>query len=301
MKGKTYNQLVIFNAIVEKGSINQAAKKLGIATPSVSQALKLLEDDLGFPLFQRSTRSIDLTEAGEELHKRTVQRLGDLEDAFNSVRELNNEPSGRLRITMPRFVYQFLIRPLYADFCRQYPSIELEISVSDEAIDIIEKGFDLGIRFGHRVNQNMVAKELSPPMKDALFVSPGYAKEHGIPKTIGDLRRHKLIQYRFISSNQIAPLVLTENKQSLTVDMPTAMIVNDTDLMVDAALKGLGIGRIVEPMVEEHLNRGDLLPVLKKYWSPYSGLFLYFPKNAQRAKRVRALIDFLSASASNRI
>lgn len=297
MNGTTYNQLMMFHTIAQEGSITAAARKLEIAPPSVSQALKMLEEQLGLPLFTRTTRRIELTEAGQLLYERTLSSMSELNLAVESVSDLSRVPSGKVRITVPRFVYQSLLKPIYIEFCQRYPSIQLEISVSDKAIDIIRDGFDMGIRFGDRVEEGMIARQLTLPVKEALFASPGYVEQYGLPKTPDDLKQHKLIQYRFISSNQVAPLNLNNQGETITVNMPTALIVNDTDVMIDAAHNGLGIGRIVTPMIEEGFKKGEIVPVLEEYWQPYSGLYVYFHKNTQKAKRVRVLIDFLLEKA----
>lgn len=297
MNGTTYNQLMMFHTVAQEGSITAAARKLEIAPPSVSQALKMLEEQLGLPLFTRTTRRIELTEAGQLLYERTLASMSELNLAVESVSDLSRVPSGKVRITVPRFVYQSLLKPIYIEFCQRYPSIQLEISVSDKAIDIIRDGFDMGIRFGDRVEEGMIARQLTLPVKEALFASPGYVEQYGLPETPDDLKQHKLIQYRFISSNQVAPLNLNNQGETLTVNMPTALIVNDTDVMIDAAHNGLGIGRIVTPMVEEGFKKGEIVPVLEEYWQPYSGLYVYFHKNTQKAKRVRVLIDFLLEKA----
>lgn len=297
MNGTTYNQLMMFHTIAQEGSITAAARKLEIAPPSVSQALKMLEEQLGLPLFTRTTRRIELTEAGQLLYERTLASMSELNLAVESVSDLSRVPSGKVRITVPRFVYQSLLKPIYIEFCQRYPSIQLEISVSDKAIDIIRDGFDMGIRFGDRVEEGMIARQLTLPVKEALFASPGYVEQYGLPKTPDDLKQHKLIQYRFISSNQVAPLNLNNQGETITVNMPTALIVNDTDVMIDAAHNGLGIGRIVTPMIEEGFKKGEIVPVLEEYWQPYSGLYVYFHKNTQKAKRVRVLIDFLLEKA----
>lgn len=297
MNGTTYNQLMMFHTIAQEGNITAAARKLEIAPPSVSQALKMLEEQLGLPLFTRTTRRIELTEAGQLLYERTLASMSELNLAVESVSDLSRVPSGKVRITVPRFVYQSLLKPIYIEFCQRYPSIQLEISVSDKAIDIIRDGFDMGIRFGDRVEEGMIARQLTLPVKEALFASPGYVEQYGLPETPDDLKQHKLIQYRFISSNQVAPLNLNNQGETITVNMPTALIVNDTDVMIDAAHNGLGIGRIVTPMVEEGFKKGEIVPVLEDYWQPYSGLYVYFHKNTQKAKRVRVLIDFLLEKA----
>ena len=299
MKGTTFNQLAIFRTIVQEGSIRGAARKLQMAPPSVSQALKLLEAQVKLPLFTRSTRRIELTEAGQLLYDQTADAILALDFALESVQDLTEKPSGQVSITVPRFVFQFFLKPIYAEFCYRYPDIQLEISISDEAINILSAGFDLGIRFGDRVEPGMVARQITAPMQEALFASHDYIERMGTPKTPSDLKTHKLVQYRFIASNQLAPLKLHSAGQTISVTMPLALIVNDTDAMIDAAEKGLGIGRIVTPMVSDHLANGSLISVLEPYWFPYSGMYLYFVQNSQKARRVRVLIDFLLEKAQS--
>ncbi len=297
MNGATYNQLVIFHSIVHEGSIRSAARKLEMAPPSVSQALKALEQNLGLPLFNRTTRRMDLTDAGQLLCEQTLEAISTLNYSLESVRDLSEVPSGKLRITLPTFVYQFFLRPIYQEFCQRYPDIELEISISDAVINIIAESYDMGIRFGGKIEEGMVAKQLTPSMYDALFASDSYLKTHGIPEQPEDLKYHRTIKYRFITSNQIAPLELNFNQQIITVDTPTGMIVNSTDLMMDAALKGIGIGKLVTPLVNKYFENHRLSPVLKECWSIYPGLYLYYPQHSQKARRVRVLIDFLLEKA----
>ncbi|MCO7191225.1 LysR family transcriptional regulator [Pseudoalteromonas sp. XMcav2-N] len=285
----------MFHTIVLEGSITKAAKKLELAAPSVSNALKSLEVQLGLPLFTRTTRRIELTEAGRLLFNRTYNSVNELSYALEEVRDQSQIPSGKVRLTTPRFVYQYLLKPIYAQFCKQYPEINLEISVSDAAIDILKEGFDLGIRFGDRVEEGMVARPLTPSMKEALFASHSYIEQFGLPLMPDALKNHKMIHYRFIASNQIAPLYLDRDGERFSVDVPGVLTVNDTDLMLDAAHKGIGIGRIVEPMVTKQFADGTLIPILSDYWCPYSPLYVYFHRNSQKAKRVRVLIDFLLA------
>ena len=293
MRGASYKQLMVFQTIVECGSIRAAARKLSITAPTVSQTLKTLEQHLGLPLFLRSTRRLELTEAGQLLYDNTTAAVSALNAALESVHDLRSEPSGKVRITLPRFVYQWLLRPIVADFCRCYPQIELEISIADATVNLLAAGMDLGIRFGDKLEAGMVARVLTGSLQEALFASPDYLQRRGTPSTPEDLAHHRQIQYRFITANQLAPLQLQRDGQRLEVTMPTALIVNDTDVMVDAAEQGLGIGRIIEPIVAETFEHGRLVPVLKDYWMTYPGLYLFYPQNSQKARRVRVFVDFL--------
>lgn len=297
MKGPTFNQLLVFRAIVAEGTIRGAARRLEMTPPSVSQSLKILETYLGLPLFTRTTRLVELTEAGHQLHERTHSVISELEQALESVRDLSEEPSGKVRVTLPRFIYHLFLQPIYAEFCERYPKIELEISLSDAVVNIISEGFDVGIRLGDRIDEGMVAKRLSPPMKEALFASDQYIERYGMPAKLEDLKHHKLVQYRFIASNQLAPLDLVENGEIVRIEMPVALIVNDTEALVDAAKRGLGIGRMVEPVVKNEIELGIVKPVLRKHWCPYPEYYAYFAQHSQKARRIRVFLDFLAKKA----
>lgn len=194
---------------------------------------------------------------------------------------------------MPRFAYQTYLKDIYPEFCARYPQIQLEISVSDAAVDIVKQGFDLGIRFGDRIEQGMVARKLTEPMPGAIFASPDYLAKHGTPQTIDELKAHPYIQYRYITSNQFAYLEVMDKEERRKLEMPTAIVVNDIELEVDAALNGMGIGSIVLPCVEKYLESGELVPIMQQQWAIYPGLYVYFVQNSQKVKRVRVLIDFL--------
>jgi len=295
--GASYNQIMIFHVIAKEGSIRGAARKLEMAAPSVSQSLKLLETKLGVPLFRRSTRQMSLTEAGKFLLNNTSEALATLNYALEGVHDLSNAPSGKVSITVPRFVYQSVLRQIFPEFCRLYPEIELEISVSDTSVNIIKEGIDVGIRFGDRIEEGLVARQLTPKIEEALFASPEYLALNGIPDTPQDLESHKVIQYRFGASNRLAPLLLDDNGNTITVEMPKAIVVNDTDIIVDAAHAGLGIGRFLTPLMKRHFNDGSLVPVLESYWYKYPGLYVYFSQNSQKARRIRVLVDFLLEKA----
>lgn len=264
-----------------------------MANPSVSQALKVLEKKLGLPLFTRTTRKIELTEAGHLLYQRTKSSMQTLDIAFETVSELSQNPRGKVRLTAPKFVFSSFLQPIYMEFCQRFPDIELEISLYDGTVDILEQGFDIGIRFGDRISEGMVVKPLIPAKKEMLFASANYIERYGMPSSLKDLEQHKLIYYRFITSNQLLPLTLREGSEQITIDSPPALITNDTDVMKDAAKQGLGIGRLLSTMVESEIAKGELLPILEEYSLDVAGLYLYFHQNSQKAKRVRALIDFL--------
>lgn len=293
MKAATLNQLLIFRVIADERSIRGAARRLGLSAPSVSQSLRQLEAELGVLLFKRNTRRMELTEGGEQLVAGASGALDTVAQALEAVKDQGQAPSGRVSITLPRFVYQHYLQPLYAEFCRRYPGILLDISITDATVDLLREGHDLGIRFGVRIDPGMVALPLTAPMRDALFCSPDYAAAHGLPKTPTELAQHRMIRYRYITARQLSPIVLAIDGQSLEINAPTALIVNDTDAVIDASLKGLGIGRILDVLVRAPITCGELLPVMEAHWATVPALYVYFMRDSQKTRRVRLLIDFL--------
>lgn len=295
MKSSHFNQLSIFLAIASEGSIQGAARKLRIKPPSVSYALKLLEKELGLPLFNRTTRRIELTDAGEQLFNETSDLVTKLDFALESVQDLTRQPSGKVTLTLPRFAYQTYLRSNLSEFTKLYPDIEFEISISEKMIDILKEGMDVGIRFGDRIEEGMIARRLTCPMKEAVFASPLYIDQFGVPSVPEDLAEHKMIDYRFSLSNQKAPLIFESIQGDVIIETPSALVVNDTEAMIDGALEGVGIGRMVLPAVQKYLDDGTLVPLLKEHWYSYPALYAYFPQDSQKAKRVRVLVDFLVA------
>ena len=293
MDNSLYAQLNLLRLIASEGSITAAARQLGITTPSASQALKQLENKIGVPLCIRSTRSIHLTEAGEQLLARTSDALLTLHQAVDEVRQAGDEPAGRVRITLSRFAYQLVLRPVFADFCRRYPQLQLEISVHDGTIDLISSGFDLGIRFGNALEDGVVARPLYPAMREGLYASRAYLDAHGTPQTPADLLHHRLVAYRFVTANHLYPLTLHEDGQDISVTMPSPLICNDIEVMNDAVRDGLAIARIFEPIRDRQADRDAFIPVLEPYWRRYPPVYLYYRRHAQKARRVQVLIDYL--------
>lgn len=293
MNNVIYNQIRIFQSIAREGSISAAARKLGITPPSVSKALKLLEIHIGHPLFVRTTRRIELTDTGQQLLQQTSAAVESLERSVESIKDLNREPSGLVRITMSRFAYQLILKPLMTEFCQCYPGIQLEISVFDGTLNIIDEKFDLGIRFGDILEGGVVARQLMKPFREGLYASSAYLEKFGIPEHPTDLHKHQLIGYRFITNNRILPLILEDNGEQLTVEMASQLISNDIDVMADGIRNGLGIGRLFEPVHQQQPDNESLIPVMMPYWKTYPPVYLYYLRSAGKIKRVKTLIDFL--------
>lgn len=293
INGSVYGQLMIFHIIAAEGSISAAARRLELSVPAVSKSLKQLEEHIGAPLFRRTTRRIELTEAGEILRCNTQNAVQSLQHGIEYVRDLSKKPSGSVRITLARLAFHQILQPVYADFCRTYPEIELEISINDGTVDILAEGFDLGIRLGDVIQEGMVARQLTPPLREGLYVSPAYVERYGLPQSPQELSQHRLIGYRFVTARRILPLILNDQGHELTIHMPAGIVVNDIEVMADAVRQGLGIGRLFETELDLMPDRAQLIPVLEPYWRNYPPAYLYYLQNSQRARRLQVFIDFL--------
>ena len=293
MDNSYYGQLKIFQTIALEGSISAAARKLEIAVPSASQALKLLEQKIGVPLFHRTTRHIQLTDAGKQLLESTLSAMNELNQAFEEVQNFGQAPTGLVRITMARVVYQQILRPYLAEFNARYPQITLEICLNDGLSHLLEENIDLGIRFGDNLEPSMIARKLTKPVVEGLYISQGYAEKYGVPKTPDALKNHQLIGYRFISANRIEPLVLNIDGVETALELPMPLICNDSEVMLDGLRQGLGIARAFTSNMAQLADGETFIPILKSHWRQYPPLYLYYLQNSQKNRKVQVVIEFL--------
>ncbi|MCG7532659.1 LysR family transcriptional regulator [Psychrobium sp. MM17-31] len=304
--GVTYNQLITFKAIVESGNISRAAKVLGISSASVSYSLKSLEQQIKHPLFIRSTRVMELTEAGNNLYESTQFHIDALHTAVENVADLNKTPSGKLVINIARDIYQAFLRDVLRQFQMEYPDIELELTVTDTMDNYIEEHVDIGFRFGETVNDNLIARSMAKYFGDtkvALFASPAYLEKHGTPQSIEQLTNHKLIRFRMPTSKQLSQLQLHANadQNSNIIDiknLSTAMIVSNSVVMVDMTSRGVGLGIGLEATVKQQFDDGELVPVLQEHWIKIPTIYLYYAPENKRLSKVTHFLEFIERELS---
>ncbi|QKC82945.1 LysR family transcriptional regulator [Mesorhizobium sp. NZP2077] len=283
--------LQTFLAIAEHGSLRAAARMLGVNPPAVSLQLKAFEDRLGTALFTRSTRSVTMTDAGRALFLSTRHLVGAIEDALDTTREVGKARSGQLRITLPYRAWQLIIAPRLAAFEAAHAGVELDLSIDEGLVDIVSRGFHAGIRLGDHLQNEMIARRLTPPQQGAYIASPDYLNRHGKPTKPSDLLSHRCIRHRQISSGRIAEWRFLVDGVEVSVDVTGRLVLNDLRTIVEAAKQGLGIGWSLREGVAEDVRRGDLVEVLPTYSAGRPGFFLYFPKPLARLGLLRAFID----------
>ncbi|WP_206956793.1 LysR family transcriptional regulator [Trinickia acidisoli] len=279
-----------FLCVARHRSFRRAAAELGVTPSAISQAVRVLEARIGAALFIRTTRSVGLTEAGEQFLSRAKPAFEELVAASDVARGLGQRPTGLLRLSVPRAVVPILLEPMIASFCQAYPEVEVEIAASEALIDIAAEGFDAGIRLGQFVAADMVAVPLTPPFRLVVVGAPDYFVRRSRPMHTDDLREHACLRWRR-SNGAIALWSFNDNGRAIEIAVSGPLIANDFPTMLGAAVEGIGLAQLPEPMVAEGLRTGKLAHVLEAYAPMVQGVFLYYPSRRQMMPKLRAFID----------
>jgi DNA-binding transcriptional LysR family regulator len=285
-----------FLSVAQHKSFRRAAAELGVTPSAISQAVRALEERVGAALFTRTTRSVGLTEAGERFLARAKPAFEELVAAGEVARELGRRPSGLLRLAVPRAVVPILLEQLIASFCEAYPEIELEIAASAQLVDLAAEGFDAGIRLGQFIAADMVAVRLSPPFRFIVVAAPAYLDRHGRPERPEDLRHHACLRLRR-SAGALALWQFEDNARKLEVAVSGPLIAHDFPTILGAALEGVGLAQVPEPIASEAIAAGKLVHVLEPYAPITPGMFLYHPGKRQMMPKLRAFIDHVKSRA----
>lgn len=282
-----------FLAVARHLSFRRAASELGVSPSAVGQSVRQLEERVGAPLLLRTTRAVSLTQAGQHLLTEAGPALEAVEAALGAVGGLGGRPSGRLRIAIARGAVPLLLRPVAASFCATYPEIELDICASEQIVDIVKEGFDAGIRFGQLIAPDMTAIRLTPGFSVLVVGSPGYFAQRGTPKTIADLATHSCLRFRR-TDGSIAPWrLMASDGREIEVEVSGPLIANDFPTLRDAALDGIGITQLPEPMASEPILDGRFVAVLGSHVSALPGMYLFHSGRRQVMPKLRVFIDHL--------
>jgi len=287
----------VFLSVAQHRSFRRAAAELGVTPSAVGQTVRVLEARIGAALFIRTTRSVGLTEAGEQFLARAKPAFEELVAAGEVARGLGQRPAGLLRLSVPRAVVPILLEPLIASFCQAYPEIELEIAASKELIDLAAEGFDAGIRLGQFVDADMVAIPLTPPFRLIVVGSPAYFAGRSRPRHTDDLRQHACLRWRR-SSGALALWSFNDDGRAIEIAVSGPLIAHDFPTMLGAAVEGIGLAQLPEPMVAEGLRAGRLEHVLEPFAPVIPGVFLYYPGRRQITPKLRAFIDHVKSHAT---
>lgn len=293
MNKDLFDGLTMFLAVAQTASFSLAAQKLDVSATAVSKAVRQMEDKFGVVLFQRTTRRVALTEAGQQLYQRLSPAVREVEEALAALGQFQQKPSGTLKLTMTQFVCELLIQPILPAFRSLYPDINLDIHIDEGMVDLLEEGFDAGVRLSESLEKDMVALPLTGDFQWRVVASPSYFKKVGKPTCLQDIANHTCVNYRFVSSKSLDRWEFVQDDRSVMVDPPVSLVVNSRSSLVNFVRQGLGLAYVAELEVKPWLDTGELEVCLSDFMPVTTGLYLYFPERTQNQPKLRALIDML--------
>lgn len=288
------NALSVFALVADERSFRAAADRLGVTRSAVSQTIRKLEEMMGIALVQRTTRSVNLTEAGERLYSGIAPAIADMHAAVEMTGTLRDRPRGQLRLAVSSIAEHFLAGPMLAGFAAANPDVQLDVFVTDEEFDIVAEGYDAGVRLGELIEQDMIAVPVSREQRQIAVCTPEYLERSGgAPGHPRDLVSHRCIGWR--AAPDVAPFrwEFGENGKEFTVAVEPEITTNDMALMIKMGLAGAGITYGLEETFRPLIARGELVQILESYCPTFAGFYLYYPSRRNLAPKLRALIDHL--------
>ena len=293
------SDLSAFLAVARHRSFRKAAVELGVSPSALSHALRVIEERVDLRLFNRTTRSVALTEAGERLYARVSPAFRDIQDALEDLNALRGKPAGTLRINAGRAAVQLALLPVATKFLLAYPDVRLEIVVDDGLVDIVGAGFDAGLRFGETLAGDMIALPIGPRQRSAVVATPEHFQRYGIPRTPRDLDAHPCIRQRFLSG-ALYRWEFERGGTELSIEVDGRLTLTDWDLVLEAALAGNGLAYLFEARVLPWIEEGRLQRVLADWCPDYPGLYLYHPSRRQQPAALKAFIEFVKDDNAER-
>lgn len=292
MAADDLNVLSAFLTVAEERSFTKAAHRLGVSPSALSHAIRGLEERLGVRLLARTTRSVAPTDAGQQLMARVKPALGDVRDALDQLVGLRDRPAGRLRLVVSPLAAILVLSPRIRTFAEAYPDVTLDVTTKADPVDLVAGGFDAGIQLGEYVERDMVAVRVSRDQRAAIVGSPHYFETHPKPVSPRDLPAHRCINFRRGASG-LYRWEFEQRGHSLSVAVSGTVIVDSVDLLVRAAVDGMGLAYAFEEHVRPLLESGALERTLEDWCPPFAGYFLYYPSRRQQPPALSALIATL--------
>jgi len=281
----------VFTKVVETGSFIAASEAMGISRPMASKHVARLEHTLGVKLLTRTTRTVSMTEAGRSFYGRCLNIFASIDEAVQEAGNLRVQPKGQLRVSAPHsFGHKHLARSI-AGFMQAFPDIEVDLTLNDRVIDLVDEGFDLAIRIGHLSDSSLIARKLATCYLK-VCASPSYIEAHGMPQTPDDLLEHNCLYYCYLVEG--TRWKFRKDGQDYTVKTSGRFQANSGDAITEAAVQGLGV--LLEPtfITGPHLASGALVPLLSDYEIAPRGIYAVYPQNRLLPQKVRVFIDYLA-------
>lgn len=292
MRGSDLAELATFLAVARHRSFRKAATERDLAPSAISHAIRSLEERVGLRLLHRTTRSVSLTEAGERFLCDLLPAFEAVERAHDGLNRFRETPFGTVRVNVPASIAPFVLRDVLGPLTAQNPGLRLDVVATDRLVDIVEEGFDAGIRFGELLSLDMIAVRIRHAQPFAVVGAQAYFRDRPIPKNPRDLQQHACIRYRF-PSGKLFNWEFERNGEEIAVEVEGPLTLDSQELMVEAALQGCGLAYVWEDRIREHCRSGVLIRCMDD-WSPLAeDLFLYYPSRRHLSAGLRALIDLL--------
>jgi DNA-binding transcriptional LysR family regulator len=288
--------LLAFESVASHLNFARAASELRVTPTAVSRTIKLLEAQLKTRLFNRTTRSVALTEAGAQLLASITPALEQIRSSIAQAGLASDEPMGILRINVSYVAYRILLEPHLDGFLQRYPHVNVEISLDNRLTDVVREGFDAGVRLGHAVQRDMIAVLLGPAQRRTVVASPSYLARHGAPATPEALLEHNCIRQRFPANERMYEWRFQHGSKQVLIDVQGRMMYDEMPAVLEAAVNGLGIAYVFEDFAREALDRGAVAPLLEKYRLPGESFYIYYPNRAHMPAKLRAFIDHMQAA-----
>lgn len=291
MRRDDLNDLAAFATVAQERSFTRAAARLGVSQSALSHTIRALEKRLGVQLLARTTRSVSPTPAGNTLLNELGPALDKIRTSLSQVQKLRHTPAGRVRLVLPRAAVLMVLLPKLANFTKRFPDVVLEVTTSNDPIDLVSSEFDAGIHIGELIQRDMIAVRVSADLRLAVVGSRDYFDERGIPRTPEDLKQHSCIGFRF--GPGVYRWEFEKGRKAMTVYPQGPVTFDDPDLVIKAALNGIGVGTALEAQVKRLISERRLVQVLQEWCPIFPGFFLYYPSRRNRPAALEALINSL--------
>jgi DNA-binding transcriptional LysR family regulator len=288
------NELAVFATVAEERSFTRAAARLGVSQSALSHTIRGLEKRLGLQLLARTTRSVSPTRVGIAVLKELTPALDQIERSISEARKLRDRPGGRVRLVVQRSGAFMVLLPKLASFAKAYPEVVLDVVTLNEPTDVIAGQFDAGIHIGEFIQRDMIAVRASKDLRVAVVGSTKYFKSHDVPREPRDLNHHPCIGHRFGAG----PFrwEFKKGRKKVTINVQGPAVFDDTNLVIQAAVNGVGLGLAFEEQVAELIMKRRLIRVLQDWCPLHPGFFLYYPSRRNQPAALAALINALRLS-----
>jgi DNA-binding transcriptional LysR family regulator len=290
MRATDLSELAAFDAVARHSSFRRAAEERGVTASAISHAVSNLEERVGLRLLNRTTRSVSLTDAGAMLQARLAPAFGDIGAALDALNQFRDTPFGKVRINVPNSIAPFVLGHIIGPLITNNPNLEVEIVATDRLVDIVEEGFDAGIRLGESLRDGMIAVKIKPRMRFAVVGSPGYFRNHEIPTTPRDLGGHVCVQNMYPNGIRY-PWEFELEGEAIAFHPSGPIALDDHELMVHAALSGVALAYVWENRAQRDILDGRLVRCLDEWCPPEDWFHLYYPSRRHMSAGLRAVVD----------